>query len=190
MARRTWMGLTVFVAGSLAGALGACGGGDATPAASDDAGVDGSSGGSSGETPGDGSSGETVDSGEPEEEAPVSNPDQITCGNQECSGDAGACCATAAPGDAGATFVCQDEGATCAGAKIVCDESADCAGAEVCCMSVSGGPLSSACKESCSAQDVQLCKTDDDCGVDGSCDAYRCPHGRRVFACSKPASCN
>jgi hypothetical protein len=199
VARSAWfVACGSLVAFSLAGALGACGSDDVSPVDTGDAGADGATGTSGGTSGGtsSGSSGDTTDSGGEEEQEggtgtpPTSNPDQITCGSVECPADAQACCATPAPQDGGVSYTCQAEADTCAGAKVACDEKADCSGDDVCCISVSGGPLSSDCKASCSAQDVQLCKTDAECGASGSCKEYTCAGGRKVHACTKPAACN
>jgi hypothetical protein len=185
------LALGLLFGGSLAGALGACGSDDATPTAAADAGGDGS-GGSSGETS-SGSSGSTGDTDAGDQngggEPPTSNPDEITCGGEDCPVEAQACCASTTAPDGGTSYTCQAENAPCAGATIACDEKADCTGAEVCCMNVSGGPLSSTCEESCGAQEVQLCKTDGECGEGGKCRQYTCPAGRTVYACAQPASC-
>jgi hypothetical protein len=118
----------------------------------------------------------------------VSNPGKISCGDVECDAGAGGVCCLY---DGGATtscgrFLCPgtgDPGKTLAES---CDETADCPTEEggrqpQCCLDRFG----TVCNNRC---DVQLCKTDAECGDAGPCNPKTC-RGVALHVCGVPDGC-
>jgi len=179
--RRLALGISFvgFVGGALAGALVGCGDDDNTGATT----TDGGASSSSGSTSGDGGF-----------DAAAPNTNKVSCGTTECDSTSQVCCASPDPDagapDGGLGYKCQASGDTCAGAKVACDEKADCpGGTNVCCTNVSGAAIASECKATCGGSDVQMCKTNTECGDAGTCKLYTCPLGRKLYACEQPAGC-
>jgi hypothetical protein len=90
----------------------------------------------------------------------------VTCNGAPCPVDHGyTCCA--ATTDAGSVETCKPPNSTCAGRTLACDEAADCNGG-VCCVDLLGG---TACQTTCYG--IQICRTDGECGTEGTHGAPR-----------------
>ncbi len=146
----------------------------------------GSSGGSSsggddgGVSPGDGSASSSGGSGDAGDGGGVprqcvsvdggaqcSNPLMLPCGGSTCNTGTDYCCVESA--DAGAAQTCVAPNGSCspAATRIGCKEAADCAGSAVCCANFPalGVQGTTSCLASCTGtQNVQICRTDDECG--------------------------
>lgn len=198
MKRLAWLGgCAVLTAWGLGSAIGGCGS-DETPVTTGDDGGASSSGGSSGaSSSGGSSSGGTGDAGidGSTSSGGTSNPGKISCGTTECS-EAGVVCCLELAGtgaDASVARTCQVDG-DCNGAKLACDEARDCAdfdAGDVCCGELTNqGALRSRCRGNCGNDELQLCKSNDECGDAGACAEYTCPLLGKVRACEKPTGCN
>jgi hypothetical protein len=144
--------------------------GGITSSGGDDGGVtpaDGSASSSGGSA--DGSSGGgpppcvSVDGG-----AQCSDPLMLPCGSSTCNTSTDYCCVQKA--DAGGTQTCVAPNGSCSppAAMIGCKEAADCTGGAVCCgnFPMLGVQGTTSCMASCSTmQNVQICRTDDECGA-------------------------
>jgi hypothetical protein len=146
----------------------------------------GSSGGSGGDdgggNPGDGSASSSGGAGEGGDGgggppacvsvdggAQCSDPLMLPCGVASCNTSTDYCCVESAV-DGGGTQTCVAPNGSCspAATRIGCKEAADCAGGAVCCADFPtlGVQGTTSCLASCAAaQNVQICRTDDECGV-------------------------
>jgi hypothetical protein len=176
--------------GSVSGSGGGSGSGGSagsTSGSGDDSGpVDtgGGSGSSTGSSSGgDGSSGDGASSsGSPgcmsvDGGAQCSDPMKLPCGPATCDTSTQYCCVVNM-GDAGRTETCVPPNGACSStAKIGCKEAADCAGSTVCCgnFPMLGVQGVTSCMASCSAQqNVQICRTDAECGTNDAGVAKKC----------------
>lgn len=181
------------VAGCGSDAAPISGAADAAPSGT---GQNGTSGGTSG---GIGDTGSTTDGGgiaagdaSDDGGSPGSGattPNKIACGAAECTSPGQVCCVRTQL-DGGTSSTCQAPGDGCLGRKLGCEEAADCAGGQVCCLDVGIGGGGTACSTTCAGADVQVCKTNPECGDAGPCAEYTCPLGRKVRSCTKPIGCN
>jgi hypothetical protein len=100
--------------------------------------------------------------------AQCSAPMMLPCGSTTCNTSADYCCIENG-GDGGGTQTCVAPNGSCSAAatKIACKEAADCAGGAVCCgdFPMLGVQGTTSCLTSCmGSQNVQICRTDDECG--------------------------
>jgi hypothetical protein len=104
------------------------------------------------------------------------NPGTVPCGSTTCNTATEYCCEES-NGDGTCDPV---NGGSCAsGIKVACNEAADCASG-VCCQEDTYGPHSATCQTSCPTGYFQVCRTDAECGTDGSgapqtCIVQLCP---------------
>jgi hypothetical protein len=177
--------------GSSSSSGGGSGGGSGSGSSS------GSSGGSSGSSGGDdgggspadgsaSSSGGSADGGgggpppcvSVDGGAQCSDPLMLPCGSSTCNTSTDYCCVQNTA-DGGGTQTCVAPNGTCspAATKIGCKEAADCAGGAVCCANFPelGVQGTTSCLASCtgSSQNVQICRTDDECGASSDAGALK-----------------
>jgi hypothetical protein len=159
--------------GGSSGSSGSSGGVSSGSSGGDDGGgspvVDGSASSSGGPgAGGDGSAGPpacvSVDGG-----AQCSAPLMLPCGSTTCNTSTDYCCVdTAADGGGARTCVAPNGSCSPTATRINCKEAADCAGGAVCCgnFPMLGVQGTTSCLASCTgAQNVQICRTDDECGI-------------------------
>ena len=122
----------------------------------------------------------------------MSNPGKVDCGMMTCMAGTEVCCVSGGGfmSDAGPMYKCQSSMMMCQGARIGCDEAADCQMGSVCCGGLSGQSFGSRCTmmgmTMCGQGSVQLCKTNQECGNNGTCTVYNCPFIGKVQSCTKP----
>jgi hypothetical protein len=191
--RLAWLGVSgaLLVCG-LGAAVVACGSDAALTGDEADGGFDGATTAPPNGTGGGGSGSGALDGGAADGgedagadgavgDATASNPNNIVCGAHLCNADTEICCKTF--NDAG----CQAPGSNCQGTTAECDEAADCSGAQVCCAAALGQG-SASCRNNCTGQERQLCKTNAECS-NGTCYTNRCVGGTVIQSCSQLPAC-
>jgi hypothetical protein len=122
------------------------------------------------------------------------DPSIVVCGGTECDVKfGGVCCA--GPGVAGGGD-CFDAGASCppGTGQILCNEKADCLSDQSCCASPpssapsSSGYLTATCATSCTATQIQLCRTNGECPRGEPCVIQKCPDGIVYEVCGLSTS--
>jgi hypothetical protein len=108
--------------------------------------------------------------------AQCSDPLRLPCGGSTCNTSTDYCCVENA--DAGGTQTCVAPNGSCSppAAMIGCKEAADCASGAVCCGNFprTGVQGTTSCMASCTAmQNVQICRTDDECGAKSDAGALK-----------------
>ena len=141
----------------------------------------------------DGSSNPNDGGGNPVDGGAMSNPGQIDCNGTTCMAGTNICCVRYQ--DGGVTTSCTPP-QMCQGARLGCDEKADCMGNGICCFGAAMMSIGTRCQapamgmNACGQFAVQVCKTSNECGMNGACAPHQCPNLGTVWTCTKPFGCN
>jgi hypothetical protein len=109
---------------------------------------------------------------------PPSDKGHVLCGADLCSLPLEDCCEQ----PDGST--CQSATASCTGGAVAkCDEAANCLLGQVCCVTDQGATgVTTECRQNCTGNGPQSCRTDQECGGAGPCEAWMCA-GSLVATC-------
>jgi hypothetical protein len=114
------------------------------------------------------------------------DPKSIYCNGAGCDTTTHYCCAASATSQS-----CVTNATKCADNSLHCDEASDCASGQICCFvakSLSSGDTM--CATTCSGGlfNIQICRTNSECGAGKSCILQSCG-GTPIQACGKITGC-
>ena len=99
---------------------------------------------------------------------------QIVCGALVCDSTTQVCCV--------GSNTCIAPGETCSGTTLACTGTNGCTAGVCCATAAAAGRVTSACKASCAADELQLCTTNADCASADVCRAVGDDYGECVRA--------